>query len=92
MPKPGDLSVNANRAGNERIVLMGHEDLKSADYLGQRNRFVVPPILYSLSIIHHDDEILLLALVVDFRLRAVSTRHLDEWAGDESVVDLVGVV
>lgn len=77
MPKPGGLSVKANIARNERIVPVGHEDLKSADYLGQRNGFVVPPILYSFSVVYHDDEILLHAVVVDFRLRAVSTRHID---------------
>lgn len=77
VPESRDQSVEANTAKDDGIVLVSDEDLKPADYLSQRNRLVVLPILYSLSIVDHDDEIVLLALVVNLRLRTVSTRHLD---------------
>ena len=77
VPEARDQSVKANTARHDRIVLVSHKYLKATDYLSQRDGPVVFPILYSLSIFDHDDEVLLLALVVDLRLRAVSTRHLD---------------
>ena len=77
VPKPDYWSVKADATENERIVLVGHEDLEPADYLGQRNRPVLAPVLYRLNVIDHDNEVLLFALVVDLGLRAVSTRHLE---------------
>ena len=57
---------------------MSHEDLKTADYLGQRNGSVFHPVAYSLSIIDHNDKILLFALIMDLRLGSVSARHVDQ--------------
>jgi len=56
--------------------LMGYEDLKATDNLCQRDRAVILPFLYGFDIVYVDNEILLLALVVDFGLRSVSARHL----------------
>ena len=57
---------------------MGDKDLETTDYLRQGNRSVVLPVLHGLHVIHENNIILLLALVVDFGLVNVSASHDDE--------------
>lgn len=56
-------------------ILVGDEDLESADDLSKRNRFVGLPLLCRLHILNEDDEVLVLALVVDLGLWYFSTSH-----------------
>ena len=57
---------------------MGNKDLEATDNLCQRDRFVLPPILDSLHVVHEDDIVLLLTLVVNFGLVSVPTGHDDD--------------
>ena len=52
---------------------MRDEDLPSADDLRQRDAFVLLPLLNSFRRVDEDDEVVSLALVVDFGLGIVST-------------------
>lgn len=58
---------------------MGDEDLKTADDLRERNRAILLPRLHGLSVINEDYEVILFALVMDFGLRCIPTRH-DYWS------------
>lgn len=58
-------------------VLVGDQDLKAADNLGERNAGVLLPLLDSFCAVNEDDEVLGLALVVDLGLLSVATSHVD---------------
>lgn len=60
-------------------LLMGDEDFKAADNLSQWDGSVILPLLHCFDIIHHDHKIVLFALIVNFRLASISTRHYDEF-------------
>ena len=57
---------------------MRNKDLEPAHHLRQWDRTIALPLLDGLGIIHHDDEVLLLALVVDLGLGSVAAGHCDE--------------
>jgi len=59
-------------------MLVGHEYLPAADDLGEGDSLVALPLLDVLGAVDEDDEVILLALIVDFGLAGVSTRHDDE--------------
>ena len=75
---------------------MCNKDLESTDDLRQRDRAVALPFLHRLDVINVDHEVLLLALVVDFGLGCISTRHgnglIDVMISVEVLDDLVSVV
>lgn len=54
---------------------MGDKDLPAADDLSERNALVVLPVLDGLDVVDEDDEVLLLALVVDLGLGVVAASH-----------------
>ena len=56
---------------------MSNENLEATNDLREWDRAITLPILYSFDVVDVDNEVLLLPLVMDFRLRSVSTRHLD---------------
>lgn len=56
---------------------MGDEDLEATDDLCEGYGSIVLPILDSFHVVHKDNIVLLLALVVDFGLMSVSTSHGD---------------
>ena len=60
------------------LLLMSDKDLKSRDDLCQRDRAVAFPFLHRLNIVNVYYKVLLLTLVMNFRLRSVSTRHFAE--------------
>ena len=62
----------------EALLLVSDKDLKSRDYLSQRDRAVALPFLHRLDIVDVYYKILLLTLVMNLRLRSVSTRHFSE--------------
>lgn len=57
------------------VILVGNKYLKAADNLCERDSPVVFPFFHRLDVVNVDYKILLLALVVDFGLLSVSTRH-----------------
>ena len=59
----------------EAVLLVSDKDLESRDYLSQRDRAVALPFLHRLNIVNVHHKVLLLTLVMNFRLRSVSTRH-----------------
>lgn len=59
----------------EALLLVSDKDLKSRDDLCQRDRAVALPFLHRLNIVNVYYEVLLLTLVMNFRLRSVSTWH-----------------
>ena len=60
---------------------MGDEDLEATDNLCQRNRSIVLPVLNSFHVVHEDNIVLLLALVVDLGLLTIPTSHSDDVGG-----------
>lgn len=56
-------------------LLVGDEDLESLDDLCERNTLVGLPVLKRLGILNEDNEVILLALVVDLGFLGVSARH-----------------
>jgi hypothetical protein len=56
-------------------LLVGDEDLERADDLGERDGLVGLPVLCRLYIIDEDDEVLVLALVVDLGLLSFASGH-----------------
>ena len=62
----------------EALLLVSDKDLKSRDYLSQRDRAVALPFFHRLNIVNVHYKVLLLTLVMNFRLRSVSTRHFAE--------------
>jgi len=54
---------------------VGDEDLERADDLGERDGLVGLPVLCRLYIIDEDDEVLVLALVVDLGLLSFASGH-----------------
>ena len=56
---------------------MSDEDLETTDDLGKWDAAVALPLLDSFDVVDHDHEIFLLALVMDFALGCVATRHFD---------------
>ena len=56
---------------------MSNKDFKAADDLCEWNRAVILPVLDSFDVVDVDNKVFLLPLVVDFRLRSVSARHVD---------------
>lgn len=58
-----------------RNLLVGDEDLPAIHDLRKRNRFVLLPVLDGLVRVDEDDEVILLALVVDLSLLRGSARH-----------------
>jgi len=52
------------------------KDLPAVYNLSQRNRFVSLPFGNGLSALNEDDEVVILALVVDLRLCSVSADHV----------------
>ena len=59
----------------EAFLLVSDKNLESRDDLGQRDRAVALPFLHRLNIVNVYHKILLLTLVMNFRLRSVSTGH-----------------
>ena len=60
---------------------MGDEDLEAVDDLGKGNAPVLLPVLNSLSVLGEDNEVVVVALVVDSDLGSVSA-HVDVcWRG-----------
>ena len=59
-------------------IPVGDEDLERADDLRQWDGLVGFPLLCSLCIFNEDDEVLVLALVVDLGLNGFATSH-DCW-------------
>lgn len=72
-----------------RALLVGDEDLESADDLCQRDRTVILPVLDGFHVVDHDHEVFVFALVVDFGVVTVSASHFD---GIEDWLRLVWVV
>ena len=68
---------------------MGNKDLESTNDLRQRDRAIALPFLHGFDVVGVDHKVLLFALVVDFGLGCVPTRHGD---GLVNVGDLVEVV
>ena len=62
----------------EALLLVSDKDLESRDNLCQRDRAVTFPFLHRLNIVNVYYKVLLLTLVMNFRLRSVSTRHFAE--------------
>lgn len=62
------------RAGS---LLVCNEDLEGGDEVAHRNRLVTLPLLEVGNIVNEDDEVVLLALVVDLGLRSLSLDHFD---------------
>ena len=58
-----------------RGLLVRDEDFEATDYLCQRNRSIVLPVLNSFHVVHKNDIVLFLALVMDFGLVRVSPSH-----------------
>ena len=54
---------------------MGNEDLEGTDDLCERDALVILPLLESLGVIDEDNEVVLLALVVDLGGLCFSLRH-----------------
>ena len=61
--------------GKSQNLLVGDEDLECADDLGERDALVGLPILCRLCIVDEDDEVLVLALVVDLGLLTFASGH-----------------
>jgi hypothetical protein len=55
--------------------LVGDEDLEGVDNVCQWNTLVRLPVLQGLSIVNEDDEVVLLALVVDLDLLSFTASH-----------------
>ena len=55
---------------------MGHEDVEAVDDLCHGNGLILLPILNILSAVNKDDEVVVLALVVDLGLSGMSTRSV----------------
>ena len=55
--------------------LVRNKDLEAAHDLCQRDGPILGPVLKGLGVIDEDDEVFILALVVNFALSSVSTRH-----------------
>jgi len=62
----------------EGDILVGDEDLEAVDDLGKGNAPVLLPVLNSLSVLSEDNEVVVVALVVDSDLGSVSA-HVDVW-------------
>lgn len=60
-----------------RSLLMSDKNLERVDYLCQRYTFVPSPLPNILHAINEDDEVVFLALEVDFGLGSFSARHDD---------------
>jgi hypothetical protein len=58
-------------------LLVRDEDLERGHNLGQRYGLVVQPLLVVLSAVQEDEEVLILALVVNLDLSCFSTSHFD---------------
>jgi len=56
-------------------LLVRDEDLVGGDEVGQRDRLVRLPLLEQLGILNEDDEVVLLALVVDLGLVGLAANH-----------------
>ena len=54
---------------------MRHEDLETADDMRQWNGPILLPFLDCFHVVHKDDEVLFLALVVYLGLVGISSRH-----------------
>ena len=68
---------------------MGDEDLEAVDDLSKGDALVLLPVLNSLSALSEDNEVVTVALEVDFDLGSVSA-HVDVcWRGSEDVVVLL---
>lgn len=58
-------------------LLVGNQDLETADNLCEGNAGVLLPVLESLGAVDEDNEVFGLALVVDLGLLSVATSHVD---------------
>lgn len=56
-------------------LLVGNKDLESLDDLGKRNALVALPVAGGLEVVDKDDEVLVLALVVDLGLLSLAASH-----------------
>ena len=56
---------------------MCNEDLECGDEVGHGNRLVSLPLLVRTNVIDEDDEVLVLALVVDLVLGSLAAGHCD---------------
>jgi hypothetical protein len=52
-----------------------HEDLETADDLSKRNGAVLLPLLHRIDVVDIDNEVLVLALIVDLDLSGVTAGH-----------------
>lgn len=59
-----------------RFLLVGNKDLEAAHYLCERDGTIAFPLLHGLNVVNVDHEVVFLALIMDFRLRCVPTRHV----------------
>lgn len=57
---------------------MCYKDLEGGDEVGHRNRLVGLPLLVGLEVVDEDDEVVLLALVVDLDLSGFSLSHVGQ--------------
>lgn len=55
---------------------MGYKDFEAAHYLCERDGTIAFPLLHGFNVVNVDHEVVFLALIMDFRLRCVSTRHV----------------
>jgi hypothetical protein len=73
--------TSALEGGREDKVLVGHKDLKAIYDLHQRDRSILFPVFDGFAAVGVDNEVLVLALVVDLALGAGSTGHLKDLKG-----------
>lgn len=64
-----------------RNLLMRDKNFPASDDLRKGDTAVLLPVLHSLRVVHEDNEVIVLALVVDLGLGTVSTRHDDRLEG-----------
>ena len=60
---------------------MRHKNLEPTHHLSEGDTPIALPLLHTLDVVDHDDEVVLLALVVDFGLGGVAAGHGGGWAG-----------
>ena len=81
-------AVPGANGGVERDLLVGDEDLEAVNDLGERDALVLLPVLNGLSALSEDNEVVVVALVVDSDLGSVSA-HVDVfWRGSAGLVVL----
>ena len=71
--------MSGNGSADDGIfgLLVGHKDLERGYDLGEGDRLVAEPLLVVFSTVEEDEEVFVLALVVDLSLNRLSASHCD---------------